>query len=149
MNTQMSNGIEHDGNGTEIFGNIIIPCFARHEGVLKSGELRMKLNKEARINFPSTQDISGIARHTAGMIFAHPLQVVRIVTASFKLAGIPRPKTFALSAEHLITAFSFVNKNLAIGARFGVIFEKSDRSDGVGVANMIVIITCGLEFAAV
>ena len=149
MKTQMSNGIEHDGNGPEIFGNIIIPCLASHECVLKSGDLRMKLNKEARINFPSTQDISWIARHAAGMIFPHPLQVVRIVTASFKLAGVPRPKPFALRAEHLITAFSFVNKNLAIGARFCVIFEKSDRSDGVGVANMVGIITCSLEFTAV
>lgn len=149
MNAQMRNRIEHDRDCAEILCDVIIPCFASHEGVLKSGNLRMKLNKEARINFPSTQDISGIARHTAGMIFPHPLQVVRIVSASFKFAGIPRPKAFALSAEHLITSLGFVNGNFAIRARFGVVLEKSDRSKSVGIANMKWIIAIALEFAAV
>jgi hypothetical protein len=83
------------------------------------------------------------------MIFPHPLQVVRIVSASFKLAGIPRPKAFALSAEHLITSLGFVNRNFAIRARFGVGLEKSDRSKSVGIANMIRIIPRSLEFSAV
>ena len=73
------------------------------------------------INFASAKHIVRVARHTAGMIFAHPLQVVRIVSASFKLAGVPRPKAFALSAEHLVTSFSLVNKNLAIRAWFSVV----------------------------
>ena len=89
-----------------------------------------------RINFTSAKDIIRIARYTAGMIIAHPLQVVRIVTASFKLAGIPGPKAFALCAEHLVASFSFVNGNLAIGAWFSVVFQKSDGSDGVGVADV-------------
>jgi hypothetical protein len=44
-----------------------------------------------RVNFASTQDFAGFSGHAGGMIFAHPLQVVRIVSASFKLAGVPRP----------------------------------------------------------
>jgi hypothetical protein len=83
------------------------------------------------------------------MIFPHPLQVVRIVSASFKLAGIPRPKTFALSAEHLITSLCFVNGNFAIRARFSVGLEKSDRSKSVGIAKMKWIIPSRLEFSAV
>jgi hypothetical protein len=83
------------------------------------------------------------------MVFAHPLQIVRIVSASFKFASIPRPKTFALGAEHLIASLRFVNKHLAIGARFGIGFEKGNRSDGVRVADMVVIIAMVLEFSAV
>ena len=82
------------------------------------------------------------------MIFAHPLQVVRVVTASFKLAGVPRPKAFALRAEHLIASIGFVNGNLAIGAWFSRGFEKRDRSDGVRIANMKRIVASGLEFPA-
>jgi hypothetical protein len=82
------------------------------------------------------------------MIFPHPLQVVRVVTASFKLAGVPRPKAVALRAEHLIAAVGFVNGNLAIRAWFGRRFEKRDRSDGVGIANMKGIVASGLEFPA-
>ena len=107
------------------------------------------MNKEARINFATTQHISGITRHATGMSFAHPLQVVRIVTASFKLARVPRPKTLALSAEHLITSLGFVNGDLAIGTVFCVGLEKSDRSNGVGIANMVMIIAIALEFPAV
>lgn len=88
------------------------------------------------INFTSTKYIVRIARYTAGMIIAHPLKVVRVVTASFKLAGIPGPKAFALCAEHLVASFSFVNGNLAIWAWFSVVLQKSDRSDGVRVANV-------------
>ena len=82
------------------------------------------------------------------MIFAHPLQVVRVVTASFKLAGVPIPKACALRAEHLIASIGFVNGNLAIGAWFSRGFEKRDRSDGVRIANMKRIVASGLEFPA-
>ena len=82
-------------------------------------------------------------------MIAHPLQVVRIVSASFKLAGVPGPKSFALRAEHLITAFCFVNENFAIRARFSIIFEKCNGSDSVGIANMIGIIASGFEFPAI
>jgi hypothetical protein len=108
----------------------------------------MELNKEARINFASTQHVSGITWHATGMIFAHPLQVVWIVSASFKLASVPRPKAFALSAEHLIASFRFVNRNFAVGAWFGVSLEKGYRSDGVRIANMVRIIAIGLQFPA-
>ena len=70
------------------------------------------------------------------------------MTASFKLAGVPRPKAFALGAEHLIAAICFVNGNLAIWARFGRGFEKRDRSDGVGIAKVKRIVASGLEFPA-
>lgn len=107
------------------------------------------MNKEARINFATTQYIRGITRHATGMIFAHPLQVVRIVTASFKLASVPRPKTLALSAEHLITTLGFVNWDLAIGTGFGVGLEKRDRSDSVRIANMMGVVAIVLKFPAV
>jgi hypothetical protein len=83
------------------------------------------------------------------MMIAHPLQVVRIVSASFKFAGVPGPKAFALRAEHLITAFGFVNENFAIRARFCIIFEKGNGSDGIRIANMMRIIPIGLEFPAI
>jgi hypothetical protein len=82
------------------------------------------------------------------MILAHPLQVVRIVSASFKFSGIPRPEAFALGAEHLIASLGFVNQNLAIGAMFGVNFEKCNRCDSVGIADMVGIIARSLEFPA-
>jgi hypothetical protein len=78
------------------------------------------------------------------MIFTHPLQIVRIVSASFKLASVPRPKTFALSAEHLITALGLMNGNLAIWAGFCVSLKKGDGSDRIRIAHMII----GLEFPA-
>ena len=83
------------------------------------------------------------------MIFAHPLQIVRIVSACFKSASVPRPKALTLGAEHLITSFSFVNQNLAIWAWFGIIFEKGDGCDRVRIANMIRVIACRFEFSAV
>ena len=100
------------------------------------------------INFTPAQDIAGIARHATYMSFPHPLQVVWIVTASFKLASVPRPKALALSAEHLVAAVSLVYRNLAIWAGFGGGLEKSDRSNGVRIANVIVIIVSSLEFPA-
>ena len=108
----------------------------------------MQCRKEAWINFASTQNVVRIARHAVGMIFPHPLQVVRVVSASFKLAGVPRPKAVALCAEHLIAAVGFVNGNLAIWAWFCRRFEKRDRSDGVGIAHVVGIIASGLEFPA-
>jgi len=103
---------------------------------------------ELWINFASTQNVVRIPWHTVG-IFAHPLQIVWIVTASFKLARVPRPKAFALSTEHLVAAFSFVNQYLAIRARFCVIFEKGDGCDSVGIAHVVWIVASGLEFSAV
>lgn len=82
------------------------------------------------------------------LIFSHPLQIVWIVTASFKPTGIPRPKALALSAKHLITSFGFMYRNFAIGARFGGSLEKSDGSECVRVANMKRIIALCLEFPA-
>ena len=149
MKTQMRYGIEHDGNGTKVFGDVIIPKIASRHGEVQCSHVMMKMNKEACINFASTQDVTGFAWHAASMIFAHPLKVVRIVSASFKLASVPRPKTFALRAKHLIASLSFVNGNPAIWARFCIIFEKGDGSDGVGIANMVGIIAIGLEFPAV
>jgi hypothetical protein len=54
-----------------------------------------------------------------------------------------------LRAEHLITAFRFVNENFAIGARFSINFEKGNGSDSVGIANMIGIIPICFEFPAI
>ena len=107
----------------------------------------IQLGEEMRVNFATTQDIVGVARHAA-TIFAHPLQVVWIVTASFKATGVPRPKALALGAKHLVTALGLVNENLAIWARLGVGLEKSDRGNGVGVANMRGIIAFSLELPA-
>ncbi len=100
------------------------------------------------VNFATAQNVVWVARHAGGMIIAHPLQEVRVVSASFKSSGVPRPKTFALGAEHLVTAFGLVNGNLAIWAWFGVVLQESDRSDGVGVANVSGVIVCVLGFPA-
>ena len=108
----------------------------------------VQLCEEVMINFATAQHIGRIARHAALLMFAHPLQIVWIVTASFKASGVPGPKAFALSAEHLITALGLMNENLAIWAWFGVVLQKSERGDGVGVANVQRIITCGHEFPA-
>ena len=109
----------------------------------------MKLKKELRVNFATTQYFAGFPWHAAGMVLPHPLQVVRIVSASFKLAGVPRPKAFAKSAEHLVAAFGFVNKNFAIRARFSVGLKKCDRSDSVRIADMVVVISGVFEFPAI
>jgi hypothetical protein len=94
------------------------------------------------INFTSTNHVVGIARHAAGL--AHPLQIVRIVSASFKSSGVPRPKALALCAEHLVTSVGLVHENLAIGAGFCVGLQKSNRSDGIRVAHMVRIVAIGL-----
>lgn len=107
----------------------------------------VKLSYEPMVNFASTQNIIGVARKAAAM-FTHPLQIVWIVSASFKLASVPRPKTFALRAEHLVASLGLVNENLAIRARLGVLLQQSNRSKSVGIANMCVIITRCLEFPA-
>lgn len=67
---------------------------------------------------------------------------------SLKLASIPRPKTLALGAKHLVAALGLVNKNLAIGTRFCVLLQQGNRSDSVGIANMVWIIMRSLEFPA-
>lgn len=41
-----------------------------------------------------------------------------------------------------------MNKNLAIGARFSVGLEKCNRSDSVGIADMVVVISGVLGFSA-
>lgn len=107
----------------------------------------LQLCKEERINFASTQNIARFARHAAAII-AHPLQVVWIMSASFKASSVPRPKAFALRAEHLVTSVSLVNENLAIRARFCVVLQKSDRSEGIRIAHMVRIVACRLGFPA-
>ena len=73
---------------------------------------------------------------------------MRVVSASFKSSGVPRPKALALCAEHLVTSVGLVHENLAIGAWFCVGLQKSDRGDRVGVAHMVRIVAIGLEFPA-
>lgn len=73
---------------------------------------------------------------------------MRVVTASFKSSGVPRPKALALRAEHLVTPVGLVHENLAIRAWFSVGLQKSDRGDRVGVAHMVRIVAIGLEFPA-
>ena len=104
----------------------------------------VQLPKEVVVNFATALNVVGVARHTAVMIVTHPLQVVRVVSASFKATGVPGPEAFALGAEHLVAALGLVDGNLAIGAGFGVVFQESDRCDGVGVAKVCVV----LEFPA-
>lgn len=100
------------------------------------------------VNFATTQHIPRFTRHAAGMILAHPLQIVRIVPVNFKTTSVPRPKTLALSAKHLVTALGLVNENLAIGTRLCVALQKRNRSERVGVANMCGIIVFSLELPA-
>lgn len=108
----------------------------------------IQLGEEVVINFATAENVIRVARHTAGMIIAHPLQVVRVVTASFKATGVPRPKALALGAKHLVAAVGLVNGNLAIGARFSVVLQESDRGNRVGVANVERVIAFSLEFPA-
>ena len=119
------------------------------KGVLQgvSNEV-VQLPKCVVINFATALNVVGVTRHAAGLIFAHPLQEVWVVTASFKTSGVPGPEAFALCAEHLVTALGLVDGNLAIGAGFSVVLQKSDGSDGVGVANVRVVIAFGLEVPA-
>jgi len=98
------------------------------------------------VNFASAQNVAKFARN--GAIGPHPLQIMRIVSASFKLASVPRPKALALRAKHLVASLGLVNKNLAIGTGFCVLLQQSDRGERVGIANMCLIIPGGLEFPA-
>ena len=116
-------------------------------GTRSSRNVEMQLPNKSVINFATTQHIIWIARHAAA-IFAHPLQIMRIVSANLKSPGIPRPKALALGAKHLVAALSLVNKNLAIGAWFSVLLQERNRRKRVGIANMCVIIPGGLEFPA-
>lgn len=106
------------------------------------------MGKEMRINFASAKNIVRITRHAVVLIFADPLEVVWIVSASFKSSSVPRPKSLALGAEHLVTSVSLVNKNLAIRARFSVGLQKSYGRDGIRIAHMVRIVAIGLEFPA-
>jgi hypothetical protein len=138
MKAQMRNGRDN-GNDT-----VNIRSCRR---ILNPPAIVMQLTKEVGVNFASTQNIIRIARHTAA-IFAHPLQIMWIVSAKFKSPSIPRPKALALGAKHLITSLGLVNENLAIRARFSVLLQQRDGSKGVGIANMCIIIASGLEFPA-
>ena len=124
-------------------------CVVCVKGVLQrvANEV-VQRGEEVRVNFASAQDIVGIARDAAGLIIAHPLQIMRIVPASFKASGVPGPKALALCAKHLVAALGLVNGNLAIWAGFSVVLQKSDRRNGVGVANVKRVIACSLEFPA-
>ena len=82
------------------------------------------------------------------MVFAHPLQIMRIVSANLKLPGIPRPEPLALRAKHLVASLGLVNEHLTIRARFSVLLQQSNRRERVGIANMCIIIPSGLEFPA-
>ena len=113
----------------------------------RSANLVKQISKKAWVNFAPTQHIAGIARH-APTVFTHPLQIMRIVSAKFKLASVPRPKPLALGAKHLVAALSLVNKNLAIGAGFSVLLQQGDGCKRVGIANMLFIIPGSLEFPA-
>lgn len=139
MKTQMRNGRDDGNDGINLFANVMIQ---NHSASL------IHLGKEMRINFASAKNIVRIARHAVVLIFAHPLEVVWIVSASFKSSGIPRPKALALGAEHLVTSVGLVHENLAIGAGFCVGLQKSNRSDGIRVAHMVRIVAIGLDFPA-
>jgi len=127
-------------------GNDLINLVS-HGNVLNAPASLLHLGEEIRINFASTNNIAWIARHSTA-IFAHPLQVVRVVSASFKSPGVPRPQALTLCTKHLITTVGLVHKNLAIWAWFSVILQKSDRCDSVGIAHMVRIVAISLEFPA-
>lgn len=142
MKSQMRNGCENVVNRSQIRLNGVV-------GGNSSANVVVKFGKEVVINFATAKNIAGFTRYAAAAILAHPLQVVRVVSASFKASGVPRPKALALRAEHLITSVGFVNGNLAIGAWLGVVLQSGDGSDGIGIAHMKRIVVRGLEFAAV
>ena len=62
------------------------------KGVLQgvSNEV-VQVPKGVVINFATAQNVVGVPRHAAGLIIAHPLQEVWVVTASFKASGVPGP----------------------------------------------------------
>jgi len=132
-------------DGAEEFVNIVKMCrgvsvlVKVQIGIVMVERVRnevIQLGEEMMVNFATAENVIRVARHTAGMIIAHPLQVVWIVTASFKAPGVPGPKALALGAKHLVTSLGLVNGNLAIGARFSVVLQESDRGNRVGVANV-------------
>ena len=142
MKAQMRNGCENVVNRSQMRLNGVV-------GGNSSANVVVKFGKEVVINFATAKNIAGFTRHAAAAILAHPLQVVRVVSASFKASCIPRPKALALCAEHLITSVGFVNGNLAIRAWLGVVLQSGDGSDSVRIAHMKRIVVRGLEFAAV
>lgn len=141
METQMRNGRDDGNDRINLFANFMI----------NNGSASLiQLGNEVMINFATAKHIVGIARHASSIssVFAHPLEIVGVVSASFKSSGVPRPKALALCAEHLVTAIGLVNENLAIWAWFGIGLQKSDGSDGIRVAHMVRIVAIGLEFPA-
>ena len=141
METQMRNGRDDGNDRINLFANFMI----------NNGSASLiQLGNEVMINFATAKHIVGIARHASSIssVFAHPLEIVGVVSASFKSSGVPRPKALALCAEHLVTAIGLVNENLAIWAWFSIGLQKSDGSDGIRVAHMVRIVAIGLEFPA-
>lgn len=136
MKAQMRNGCEHVVNRSQMRLNGVV-------GGNSSANVVVKFGKEVVINFATAKNIAWFAWHAAA-ILAHPLQVVRVVSASFKSPCIPRPKALALGAEHLITSVGFVNRNLAIRAWLGVVLQSGDGSDSVRIAYMKRIVVRGL-----
>ena len=67
------------------------------QGCMNKGALHgvsnevVQLPKEVVINFATALNVVGVTRHAAGLIIAHPLEVVRVVSASFKATGVPGP----------------------------------------------------------
>jgi len=137
MKAQMRDGRDESGYVVRDVENGMV-------GATSSSNVVMQLPNESGINFASTQNIIGIARHAIGMVFAHPLQIVWIVSAKFKSPSIPRPKALALRAKHLVAPLSLVNKNLAIWTGFCVLLQQRNRCERVGIANMCLIIPVGL-----
>ena len=76
---------------------LVRECLMLVQGCMNKGALQgvsnevVQLPKEVVINFATAQNVIRVARHTAVMIVTHPLQVVRVVSASFKASGVPGP----------------------------------------------------------
>lgn len=138
MKAQMRNGSDDGIHAVDL------KSYRRWLNLLTCG---LELCEEVMVNFAPTHHIVGVAWHTAA-IFAHPLQIMRIVSANLKPPSIPRPQALALRAKHLVAALRLVDENLAIWARLSVLLQQSHRSKGVGIANMRLIIPGSLEFPA-
>ena len=78
-------------DGTEEIVSVCVCDRLNVIGVLNidSVHASVQLCEEMRVNFATALNVVRVARHAAGMVVAHPLQEVRVVTASFKLAGVP------------------------------------------------------------
>ena len=116
----------------------------------------VKLGRKSPVDFATTLNVSRVTRHssTSGTTaFAHPLQVVRIVSSFFNASRFPGPQILARRAEHLVTSFRLVNVDSTSGTRAGfrVRFHELDGFNRVWIANMrISFFLCGsLDFVAV